>query len=379
MAIFGASRAGGGADGMILCGAFVMPRRPTKSTAHGPAAPAARPANHCRAVVRVDGGGIRKKIKKDYDKALRDLDNSRRQLEQFQSTDQPEFTRWLNSHFGALLTEIRELHVKLAADEAIVFQVQSEVMFGGGSHARAYKRVMEMRDNPEPPPPPPGDEPAGEHGPFGRGPKPGNPDAEDNPFKTIFEELFGEMGPDEDPQEPFNPWGRPPAAAAPPVHATQRLKELYRAVVRRLHPDSQREMTAQKTEWWHQAQAAYEAGDADQLEVILTLCEIGESGSTALTSISLLQRITAQLKSSLREIKRQLAQRRREPAWNFSNRTDHAALADQINHDLTADLTVLRQRWQHTQDLIAKWKTAAERLKPSRRRKTPPRGPESWF
>jgi hypothetical protein len=52
-------------------------------------------------------------------------------------------------------------------------------------------------------------------------------------------------------------------------------------------------MTAQKTEWWHQAQAAYEAGDAEQLEVILTLCEIGESGTTAHTSASLLQRITA--------------------------------------------------------------------------------------
>ena len=78
-------------------------------------------------------------------------------------------------------------------------------------------------------------------------------------------------------------------------------------MVRRLHPDTQREMTAQKTEWWHQAQAAYEAGDLEQLEVILTLCEIGDSGTTAHTSASLLQRITAKLKSSLREIKRQIA------------------------------------------------------------------------
>jgi hypothetical protein len=31
--------------------------------------------------VRVDGAGIRKKIKKDYEKALRDLENSRREDE----------------------------------------------------------------------------------------------------------------------------------------------------------------------------------------------------------------------------------------------------------------------------------------------------------
>ena len=321
-------------------------------------------------MVRVDGTGIRKKIKKDYEKALRDLDNSRRVLDQFQQTDQPQFTRWLNSHFGALLTELRELHLKMAADEAIVFMVQNEVMFGGGSYARAFKRVMELRDNPEPPPPPP--PPGGERGrdPFGAGPDWGNPDDPDDPLKAIFEEMFGEeLGPDERPwEEPGRQAGQHPQAAAP-AHVSKRLKELYRAVVRRLHPDSQREMTAQKTEWWHQAQAAYEAGDAEQLEVILTLCEIGESGTTAHTSASLLQRITAQLKSSLREIKRQITQRRREPAWNFSGRTDHTALAEQVRRELMGELMMMRRRWMDTQELIAKWKAAAERLKPSRRRK----------
>src|ERR1019366_1675929 len=137
----------------------------------------------------------------------------------------------------------------------------------------------------------------------------------------------------------------PSARPAAPVLAAKRLKELYRAVVRRLHPDSQREMMAQKTEWWHQAQAAFEAGDAEQLEVILTLCEIGESGTTAHTSASLLQRITAQLKSSLREIKRQITQRRCEPAWNFSGRTDHAVMADQVRRELTGELMRMRRQW----------------------------------
>jgi len=324
-------------------------------------------------MVRVDGTGIRKKIKKDYEKALRDLDSSRRVLDQFQQTDQPQFTRWLNSHFGALLTELRELNLKLAADESIIFMVQNEMMFGGGSYARAYKRVMEMRDNPEPPPPPPpGDERDGKQDPFGAGPDWGNPDDPDNPLKALFEWMFGESGPDEPPwEQPGHQGGHHPQAAAP-AHASKRLKELYRAVVRRLHPDSQREMTAQTTEWWHQAQAAYKAGDAEQLEVILTLCEIGESGTTAHTSASLLQRITAQLKSSLREIKRQITQRRREPAWGFSERMDHAAMADQVRLELTGELMAMRRRCMDTQEVIAKWKAAAEKPKPSRRPKAQP-------
>src|ERR1039457_2156050 len=103
-----------------------MPRRAPRQKIQGQSDLHADAGNHCRALVRVDGTGIRKKIKKDYEKALRDLDNSRRMLDQFQQTDQPHFSRWLNSHFGALLTELRELNLKMAADDAIVFMVQND-------------------------------------------------------------------------------------------------------------------------------------------------------------------------------------------------------------------------------------------------------------
>jgi len=48
---------------------------------NGQSVPQVHPANPSRALVRVDGAGIRKKIKKDYEKALRDLENSRREDE----------------------------------------------------------------------------------------------------------------------------------------------------------------------------------------------------------------------------------------------------------------------------------------------------------
>src|SRR5664279_4643253 len=109
------------------------PRRPT----NGHAVPHSHPVNQSLALVRVDGADIRKRIRKAYEKALRGLD----------------------SNFGALLTELRELNQKLAADDAIVILVQQEVLFGGRSYARAYQRVMEFKENPEPPPPRPGGSP----------------------------------------------------------------------------------------------------------------------------------------------------------------------------------------------------------------------------
>lgn len=107
-----------------------MKRRVPKTQTSSQGAAHDHPANRCRAVVLVDGSGIRRKIKRNYEKVLRDIENARRQLDQFQQSDLPQFTRWLNSHFGALLTELRELSQKMAADEQIIFYVQSEVMFG---------------------------------------------------------------------------------------------------------------------------------------------------------------------------------------------------------------------------------------------------------
>jgi hypothetical protein len=317
--------------------------------------------------VLVDGSPTRKKIKKDYDKALRDLARAREQLDQFHKADLPGFTRWLNTHFGALLTELRETSQKLAADEHLVFCVENEAMFGGGSYARAYQRVMEMRETPPPPPPPGGGDADGERDPFGGEPESEAFDANTDPMEAFLNELFDGFRPGDGPEkdEP-DPWSDP--RPAPPARSS-RLKEIYRTLVRRLHPDTQEEMTAQKTEWWHQAQAAYQVGDQEQLEVILTLCEIGDSGTTAHTSASLLQRITARLKSSLREIKRQLTGLRRDPAWGFSGRADHEAMLFQMRHALTGDLEQLQARWRVSRELLADWKVAAERLRQPRRSK----------
>jgi hypothetical protein len=326
-----------------------MKRRPPKTRKNSRCAVQNHSTNDCNALVTVDGTQIRKKIKKGYEKVLRDLDISRKQLEQFSQIDLPEYTQWLNSHFGALLTELRELSQKLALDEELIFEVEDEVIFGADSYAHAYKRVMEYREKPEPTNPP---------NDGSDNPKEGKEDWK-NPVDDFFNQFFGETDSDPGP-EPHR--AKPHIGSTVTPSVSSRLKELYRSLVRRLHPDTQREMTAQKAEWWHQAQAAYQVDDAEQLEVILTLCEISEKGTTEHTSVSLLQRITENLKRSLRQIKRQISSQRKDPAWNFSGRTDRDSLATQMRRSLMSDLEIMLERWRLTQTVIAEWQTAAARL-----------------
>ncbi len=339
-----------------------MKRRAPRSQRNSLPPKRSHSANDCRAIVAVDGTNLRKKIKKAYEKALRDLNVSRQQLDQFHQSDLPGFTRWLNSHFGALLTELRELSQKIALDEELIFEVKDEATFGAGSYAHAYKRVMEFRENPEP---------AARPRDESSDPESENRDGEKDPLEDFFNQVFGEMGPDPRPRGKNRPAAEPHISPGSTPHGTSRLKELYRSLVRRLHPDTQGEMTTQKAEWWHQAQTAYQAGDVDQLEVILTLCEIGDNGTTERTSASLLQRITAQLKSSLQGMNRQITRFRKDPAWNFSRRSDRDSLAIQMHRNLTSDLLMMRERWQLSQELIAGWQAAAARIDKRRSRKRP--------
>ena len=161
----------------------------------------AKPAIYCRAMVRVDGTGIRKKIKKDYEKAVRDLAKSRRVLDQFHQTDQPQFMRWMHSHSGALLTELRELNLKRETDSILIEQVENEILFGGYSEARAYQRVVDRRENPDSSPPPPtGDDADGKRDAFGSGPESGNFD-EDELLKEIKKEFHRRFGPGANPRD----------------------------------------------------------------------------------------------------------------------------------------------------------------------------------
>jgi hypothetical protein len=50
-----------------------------------------------------------------------------------------------------------------------------------------------------------------------------------------------------------------------------------------------------------------------------------------------------------------------------------------VGRELVGELMAMRRRWMETQDLLARWKAAADRLKPLRPRKTRPRSPDCPF
>lgn len=321
------------------------------------------------ALIPIDGQPIRERARQEYQKVLRDLRRARADLERFEKKDKPGFNRWLHRQFGALLTELRETQQKLLSSRRLLLEIESEAFAANCSHLRAYEQVMWRRQHPEAEPP---FEPGNPHT---RGsPNSWGPD-ETDPFAG-FKKFFSGSDDGSDQRFGAGPHGaRLPANGEPAPRTASRLKELYRAVVRRLHPDRHTSLTAQQKEWWHQAQAAYRSGDFNQLEIILTLCEIEEQGGTTQTSVSLLQRITRQFKSTLRALKIQILGYRRDPAWNFSNLDDRESLLALTERRLRAQLAELRSALDVIDAQIGCWARQAQMAgrRPSRRPRVSPR------
>jgi hypothetical protein len=319
-----------------------------------------RPSGAGWELLVVDGTPIRKKARRDYQKAVRDLAAARLESERFQQEDKPAFSRWMAKKFGALLAEIREFQGRLAELQQLVAEVEEELEFGPHSTASsAYREVKTRRETAEQ------DELEAEEA----EPKEpnGSHEASENNFNKAAEDFFEQAA-----REREN-------AAREKKLARQsgRLKELYRALARRLHPDKGLKLTPREKEWWHQTQAAYETGDIEQLEMILTLLEVEDKGAKQAT-ISTLHQLTAAFKKSLRALKRQLAEFRRDIAWNFSRRQDHDLLARQMRFTLEADRRKLQWVLQRYEEQIQLWERPARRPRPAPSAKRVRTAPANW-
>ncbi len=316
------------------------------------------------ALMRVDGRKIREKIKREYEKLVRDLRQAREQVDRFQNENLPGFSRWVNSRFGALLTEIRETTQRLSTLQGLFLEMETEILLSGISPGQAYARVKEQREQVKAP----GEEsPESEEDPRKTHSSRSRQTAEDGDSK--FDDFFG-----------FGKENKPGTAAHPLSSAVaHRLKELYRALARRLHPDAQKDMTPQKREWWHQAQGAYEKGDVEQLEIILSLSEIEDTGTTEKTSLSALQRISGTLKKSLRQLKAQTARHRRDPAWDFDPKGDNEVLASTMRRQLNHELRSLKVELAGMESQVAAWTAQSVRRRSPRPRRRAISDPFEFF
>jgi hypothetical protein len=317
------------------------------------------------------------------------LERLRAEWARFEKEDKPLFAQWMAQTFGASLTKLREGGDEAREKMELIDEVELLVLLGyARNHRAAYKMVLERQSAP---PDPSGNEDAdgwdnepqaqdgsataGRHG-----------EDEELLFEEFLEVHMGSYTEDlskaeykrlfakfkkevlgQEPPPPKKKNSKKAAAAKAESSSVSRLKDIYRQLVRRLHPDARTEAKDGVGALWHEVQEAYAKGDLNRLERLFALSEMtgGEPGAT--TPVSQLGAALQELRRSIQAMLQSLSGARKDIAWKFSETADHAPLKARVARDLGAELSRQEAALAQMNARLASWAPKERRPSPRRR------------
>jgi hypothetical protein len=331
-------------------------------------------------LVPIDQGPMRGAAGAECSAAMGRLDELRKTWNRFEREDKPSFVRWRAREFGPLLSELRDVDQRVREHELLVHEVEMEMRRGIYDPQTAYQRVMFRRENPgnvaEELPQTRSKRQAGEEPKFTEFEQEAlfqdwvrkfigtNPDKlDDKAYSTTFEAfksyMFRNRPPE--PQPPQNPARSQPQPRRhieeEPVESSidPRVKELYRLLVRRLHPDLRADGSATVSGLWHEVQEAYAATDIAHLEILLALSDIESERFSDKTSVAQMRAVLAELERAIFALEDSLRQARDENAWNFARVGPGPGLRTEVERELKANLRLRSERLTLLQQTIADW------------------------
>jgi hypothetical protein len=292
-----------------------------------------------REIVVIDQRPLRSTAAAECSAAMDRLEKARVAWHRFEREDKPAFVRWRAREFGTLLSQAREVEERIRESQALVHEVEMEMRRFFQDASSAYQRVMFRRQNPgtadvQPP------EPRAESGEGRRlsefeqealfqewvqkslGTNPDKMD--DEAYSTSFETFKTHMfrgRPEAPSPNPPRRFEQPRATSEenePAQVIDLRVKELYRALVRRLHPDLRADGNAVVSALWHEVQEAYAAGDVARMELLLALSDLESSEVGEQTSLFQMRSVLAQLQRAWRALEKSVQEAQGEDAWNFA-------------------------------------------------------------
>src|SRR5690348_14000838 len=332
------------------------------------------------AIVWIEQAPLRASVAGECTDMMARLEQARLCWHQFERQDKPAFVRWRAREFGALLSTARDVEDKIRDAQNLIHEVEMEMRRKIQDPHSAYRRVLFQRENP-------GVAENKETSSYGSQSTPHlsefeqealfqewvqkflgtNPaKMDDDAYSTSFEVFKSHMF-----VRPGSTPGRSdvrrsavdeePASATEPGTTDPRVKEIYRRLVRRLHPDLRADGDATVSSLWHEVQEAYAASDVARMELLLALSDLSNALG-AWTTLSQMRAALGELTRSVRALELSLVEARREDSWNFARTGPSENLRSRVERQLKHDLALRQQRLEFLTGTIAGWATG-ERLK----------------
>ena len=333
-----------------------------------------------RRLVLLDQQPLREEAGGEAKRIMREVNEHAEMLAEFDRTMRPAYERWEAENLGPLLEEERRLHAKIADLEHRIDLADFESYFTGRDPFEIFEETgqesepEDANENPEDNAPP---EPDPDEG-F---------DPEERDFRSYVRFIFGD-----DPDDLgkakykrlFEDYRRWRAKMGGANNSTKpkaddipaRVKEIYRTLVRRLHPDTGRERSNPQTrKLWDDLQQAYAALDLERMEVLLAITDLHESGSAVRSTLYHLRQVARQLRGQLDGLKVRLRQARKSPAWTFWHAKNRTQAGEKIRATVLARIRSAKEELASLEEEVEHWKEQARRKKersskPSRQKAT---------
>ena len=342
--------------------------------------PESNPDPRGGAIVLLEQEPLRETVAAECTSVMARLDQARAGWHRFERKDKPAFARWRAREFGALLSTAREVEGRIRDSQTLVHEVEVEMRRIFQDAPSAYQRVMFRRAHPN--------EAVAEEVEFSRGSGGAGRRVSDFEKEALFQEwVKSALGtnPDKMDDEAYSSTfeafkshmfrATPEEPTSPPIHRRRpngpvaaeenekveegvtvdtRVRELYRRLVRRLHPDLRADGTTAVSALWHEVQEAYAASDVARMEILLALSDI-EANRMADQTLAQLHAVRTELHRALRALEKSLLEAEGEEAWDFARTGPNAGLRMQVERQLKSDLAARTQRLDLLTRTIAEW------------------------
>jgi hypothetical protein len=138
----------------------------------------------------------------------------------------------------------------------------------------------------------------------------------------------------------------PSEASAP--RPEERLKLMYRKLVRRLHPDLHGEMKSWQKKIWDRAQKAYSDRDHGAIDRLyrLTMLRLKELSDLTMSEI---HESYSWLKNEFSDLEREAKNLKRMPAWGFAKRKTYEPLTKKILRDFDREIDIIKDEIEGVQ------------------------------
>ena len=348
----------------------------------------------CRTLIPIDAEPLKRAEQKKCKALLYQMDLTIEKLRHFSEESEPAFQQWLHSTFSSPIIELRELSQKRVELELMMTEVDNYRHYARCSYFEAYRALMERKNKRDVPSPDRIEQNESSdleqafsthfESEFGSredwtGPKT-EYDAIYEALKESFKNKFGSDAfdsqnesrfSDDEPDHLSKFQCRPERA---PEAYDSKLKTLYRALARKLHPDVNVELDHKRKELWHQVQEAYELKDVERLKNLSTISDVFDDNAHAVASVWSLKNLYEELTLGLKHLQRQVRQINKNIAWSFEKTKVQPQklerLHEKIAVQMRGDKAIILNYIESYESQIEQWKTPPRPTPRQRRAKS---------